>query len=127
MLLENEKKVGADVKIAAESKIYTEEEAKQQIQDAVDKLNVRVGQECYTLNGIQTTTDAYGIETIKFNIKYLGQHLTAIEACLKPNESGLRRGVDLGSENIAILLAAATIQLKGGLAKDGYLLNQKPF
>ena len=116
--------VKINVKIAAESKVYTEEEAKRQIQDAVDKLNKRIGQESYTLNGIQPTSDAYGIETIIFNVNYLGQHLTKIEACLSANANGLRRGTDLAPENIAILLAAATIQLKSGLAdKDGYLVK----
>ena len=114
-----------DIKIAAESKTYTEEEAKQQMQDAIDKVNKRVGQESYTINGIQGNSDAYGIKTIKFNVNYLGKHLTTIETCVEANANGLRRGVDLDSENIAILLAAATIQLKGGVSKDGYLLKNE--
>lgn len=113
----------ADVKIAAENKVYTQEEAKQQIQDSIDKLNQRMGQEIYTIAGTPISYDAYGIETIKFNIKYLGQNLTTIEACLSANADGLRRGVNLDSENITILLAAATIQLKGSLSKDGYLVK----
>jgi len=112
-----------DVKIAAENKSYGLEEAKQHMVDAINKLNQRVGQESYSIRGIQTRVDAYGIETINFNIDYLGQSLTNVEACLSANPNGLRRGVNLDSENIAILLAAATIQLKAGLSKDGYLVK----
>ncbi len=124
---EAEQRNGLNLKIVSENKAYSPDEARQLMQNAIDSLNQRIGDEAYTMNNNQIVVDAYGIETIKLNIKYLGLHLTTIEACLKPNEDGLRRGVDLDSENIAVLLAASTIQLKGGLAKDGYLLNKKAF